>query len=220
MTRQYWCGLAVPSAFNEQEFINAYKEAFGGPPYYETYSDEEVADEILRPHLRDGIVMYVADRGKLIGFGCALPFNKAPDDVREFLEGLHQADKLPAEFDHRNAWYMSELGVLNAYRGVGAAWELVRHRMYSMSRYGAKQFFMRTAWPNSLSMPMYIKCGAKPLAQIQDISSSTQVTENSSQSHMRVYLWGDTLASATKIGTIQDEKGYIPFASSEQSVFF
>lgn len=213
MTSQYWCGTAVAPFFPQRAFIEAYQEAFSGPPYFEDYSMEQVLEEVLIPHLRDGMVMYATEHSKLIGFGCALPFNKTPDDVQEFLEGLHQEGDLPKEFDHRRAWYMSELGVLNAYRGVGAAWELVRHRMYSMSHRGARQFFMRTAATGSNSMPMYIKCGAQPLDQLQDISGSAQATENHTRSLKRVYLWGNCLEAAAKIGAIQKEKGYIPFAT-------
>lgn len=67
--------------------------------------------------------------GSLVGFGCAMPFDKAPADVREFIEGLDEKGRIPTEFEYRRAWYMSELGVLNDYRGLGAAWELVKQRM-------------------------------------------------------------------------------------------
>ena len=152
--------------------------------------------------------------GKLVGFGCAMPFSQAPDDVKAFLEKLSQEGKLPSEFDHRSAWYMSELGVLNDYRGLGAAWELVRQRMRTVDRKGADQFFMRTAAEGSLSKPMYIKMGSHELADLQDISNTEQVVENHSHSDHRVYLWGDVRTVASHIDRIQSVRGYIPFDTS------
>ena len=210
MTDEFKCGAAVDPLFLESEFVRAYKEAFGGPPYNETYTDQQVLD-ILHQHQRDGIAMHVSHNEHLIGFGCALPFDKSPQDVKAFLEGLHSEGRLPDQFDFRNAWYMSELGVLNEYRGKGAAWELVWQRMLSASRRGATQFFMRTDWPNSNSMPMYIKCGAQPLADLQDLSGSSYDEEINTQSLHRVYLWGDCRDAANRIKEIQVQKGYIPF---------
>lgn len=212
MTKEYYCGIAIPSMCNEAGFVTAYQEAFGGPPYNETYSEDEVLD-ILHTHQRDGIAQIATSLDRIIGFGCALPFDKSPDDVKGFLEYLHQNGRLPKEFDFRSAWYMSELGVLNEYRGIGAAWELVWRRMLSISYRGGRQFFMRTAWPNSMSLPMYIKAGAEMLADIQDIQETKQATENNTQSLQRVYLWGDCMESARKIEQIKNEKGYIPFES-------
>ena len=67
-----WCGVSTSRMFDESEFIKVYKEAFGGPPYFEQYSDEEVREEIIFPHLRDGVVAYATDNDTLVGFGCAL----------------------------------------------------------------------------------------------------------------------------------------------------
>lgn len=201
--------------FNRQGFIDAYKEAFEGPPYNERYTDQEVADEILDLHDRDGLVMYATKSGKLIGFGCALPFNKSPDEVQKFLQDLEESGDLPQEFDYRNSWYMSELGVLNEFRGVGAAWELIMQRMISVAHLGGSQFFMRTAAIGSNSAPMYAKCGAKPLLRLQDVSDTLQATENLTQSLHRLYLWGDTSVSAARIRAIKEERGYPPFDSPD-----
>ncbi len=208
MTNKLWCGLAAPQVLNESEFIETYKEAFGGPPYFEEYSDDEVREEIITPHMEDGMVVYATDSDKLIGFGCAVPFKSSPEDVQEFLEYLHRNKDLPDAFDHRNAWYMSELGVRNSYRGKGVAWELVRQRMVQAIAQGSHQYFMRTARVGSNSMPMYAKSGAIPLDQFQDVSSIEQATENHTQSLQRVYLWGDCAEAVARIETIQREKGY------------
>lgn len=217
MSRRFRCERVVGTTTVIKDFVSAYKEAFGGAPYFETYSDDEVIKEVWQPHMEYGIIMIVTDEekgGKLVGFGCAMPFAYAPDDVKKFLMKLEAEGKLPREFDHRNSWYMSELGVLNDYRGLGAAWELVKQRMRSVDHSGADQFFMRTAAEGSLSKPMYIKMGSKELADLQDVSNTGQVLENKSQADHRVYLWGDVRSVARHIDEIQNARGYIPFDTS------
>lgn len=202
------------SSVHRDGFVAAYKEAFGGPPYNEEYTTDQVLEEVWYPHLDNGLVMIVTDEkrnGKLVGFGCALPFRKSPDDVKEFLEGLKAGGHLPDQFDHRSSWYMSELGVLNEYRGNGAAYELVLQRMRSMDHFGADQYFMRTAAENSLSKPMYLKIGSQELSVLQDVSNTDQVVEKHSASHQRVYLWGDSRKATANIERIREEQGYLPF---------
>lgn len=179
-----------------------------GPPYFEEYTDCEIYEGVIAPHMKDGVVVYATDSETLIGFGCAIPFNRSPDDVQEFLSNLSKDGRLPRSFDYKNAWYMSELGVRCPYRGMGIAWELVRLRMLRAITHGCNQYFMRTASVGSNSMPMYMKSGAIPVSQQQDVSSTEQATENHTQSLQRIYLWGDCMASARKIEEIRHQKNY------------
>ena len=153
-----------------------------GPPYFEEYTDCEIYEGVIAPYMKDGVVVYATDSETLIGFGCAIPFNRSPDDVQEFLSNLSKDGRLPRSFDYKNAWYMSELGVRCSYRGMGIAWELVRLRMLRFIAHGCNQYFMRTASVGSNSMPMYMKSGAIPVSQQQDVSSTEQATENHTQS--------------------------------------
>lgn len=153
-----------------------------GPPYFEEYTDCEIYEGVIAPHMKDGVVVYATDSETLIGFGCAIPFNRSPDDVQEFLSNLSKDGRLPRSFDYKNAWYMSELGVRCPYRGMGIAWELVRLRMLRAIAHGCNQYFMRTAIVGSNSMPMYMKSGAIPVSQQQNVSSTEQATENHTQS--------------------------------------
>lgn len=179
-----------------------------GPPYFEEYTDCEIYEGVIAPHMKDGVVVYATDSETLIGFGCAIPFNRSPDDVQEFLSNLSKDGRLPRSFDYKNAWYMSELGVRCSYRGMGIAWELVRLRMLQVIAHGCSHYFMRTASVGSNSMPMYMKSGAIPVSQQQDVSSTEQATENHTQSLQRIYLWGDCMASARKIEEIRHQKNY------------
>lgn len=169
-------------------FIAAYKEAFGGPPYFEKYTSEEVLDEVWYPHLQDGMTILALDGTKVVGFGCALPLDKSPTDVQEFLKTL-DTEVFPADFNH--TWYMSELGVLESYRGRGIGYSLVKQRMLSINHRGDTHYVFRTAASGSNSIHLYRKVGAIELPVLQDVSVSDQVVINGSQSAARVYLYGD-----------------------------
>lgn len=200
---------------SKRSFITAYQEAFAGPPYFETYTEQVVLEEVLTPHLEQGLVMVVTDLendGKLVGFGCAMPYRHSPEDVQSFLEEVEKEKLIPEEFDYRRAWYMSELGVLDDYRGLGTAWELVLQRMQSVSHNGAHQFFMRTAAQQSNSLLMYLRSGARALPLLHEL------VEVDSESKQRVYLWGNCGESIKKISVIRDKKGYPPFAAYTETL--
>lgn len=74
-----------------------------GPPYFEEYTDCEIYEGVIAPHMKDGVVVYATDSETLIGFGCAIPFNRSPDDVQEFLSNLSKDGRLPRSFDYKNA---------------------------------------------------------------------------------------------------------------------
>ena len=175
-------------------FTRLYKEAFGGPPYFETYSDKEVIDEIWTPHIERGVVVlaYDDDNGAIIGFGCAIPLIHAPTDVQDFLKSSWMQGDLPEELLPTKTWYMSELGVATTHRKQGVAYKLVRDRLISASHSGANHYVMRTAATQSNSRHLYERAGAEQLGRKQDISDTGQVTVNGSHSTSRVYLYGRT----------------------------
>lgn len=172
-------------------FVEAYKEAFGGAPYFENYSTEEVMQEIWQPHIEDGIVVLATetDQDQVVGFGCAVPLRKAPDDIQECIDSANMEGV--ADIDAERSWYMSELGVLEAFRGRGIGYNLVKHRLQIIKDRGDTQYVFRTAAEGSNSIHLYRKIGAQLLPRSQDISESDQVTVNGSQSTSRVYLFGE-----------------------------
>ncbi len=168
-------------------FTVAYQEAFAGPPYFEHYSDEEVIEDVWRPHLRSGIVILAYDGARVVGFGCALPLAESPADVREFLASLGD-DIFPVDVER--TWYMSELGVLEGYRRQGIGYGLVKHRLLTISHRRDTHYVFRTAAEGSNSYHLYRKVGAIELPVRQDVSTIDQVVVNGSQSGQRVYLYG------------------------------
>ena len=218
MTTDVWYGRVLPHAATgyERGFIDCYQEAFAGEPYFEHYSYEEVHEEVWVPHLKDGVIIIAQEQG-IVGFGCALPLDKSPADVQEFLSRRAAEGELPADFNHRGSWYMSELGVRDdtRLRRRGLGYELVRHRMISLVHSGADQYFMRTDATSSNSIHLYERIGAKRLSETQDMSSSSQVKDNGSKSESRVYLWGNCDEALSAIGKIQSEHGYIPYGPQD-----
>jgi GNAT superfamily N-acetyltransferase len=179
-------------------FVEAYQEAFSGPPYYESYGQEEVLNDIWTPHLSSGVIVMAVDEAKVVGFGCALPVESAPDDVRDYVsESAKDADLLGLGID--SSWYMSELGVIESHRLKGIGYELVRQRLLEIKNSGVNTYIFRTAAEGSNSMHLYQKLGANILAGVQDMTDSEQVLSNGSQSAKRVYLYGDCDTALSKI---------------------
>lgn len=189
----------VPKGFGSTKlevdgFIKVYKEAFGGEPYFEVYSDDDVR-EIWDEHMADGRIILAKDEeanGKVVGFGCSLPLHHAPQNVQDFLARCMERGLLPADFSFENTWYMSELGVLEDYRKRGIAYELVRHRLIDVSHSGKRYYIMRTADERSNSRHLYEQLGALVVSEKHDVSDTEQVQEQLSQSVFRVYLYGNS----------------------------
>lgn len=178
-----------PSWIEREGFVSAYQQAFSGPPYFERYTREEVLAETWEPHLRDGMIVLATLDNVVVGFGCAMPLEKSPADVQDFMaqsiaNGSYRADL-------KKAWYMSEVGVLEHYRGHGIGTALVKHRLLNIQHRGDTHYVLRTAAQGSNSIRIYERLGASTLPNLQDVSASDQVTTNGSQSTERVYLHGD-----------------------------
>lgn len=184
-------------------FKTVYREAFGGEPYFEQYTDDEIR-EIWDEHMALGRIILAKDpeaHGKVIGFGCSLPLHHAPQNVQDFLVGCMEEGLVPADFTLNNVWYMSELGVLEAYRGHGIAYKLVGARLTDVDHaslavqiHGGKYYYvMRTAADKpSNSRHLYEQLGAVPIDRVHDVSDTDQVTQMGSQSVKRVYLFGES----------------------------
>lgn len=181
-------------------FIIAYKAAFGGHPYYETYTDEDVVESVWDPHRSDGIIVLALDDYTVVGFGCAKPVRSSPEEIQEFLRASHRDGSLAIRPD--GMWYMSELGVRASHRGHGIGYALTSHRLSYISELGDTHYVMRTAAEGSNSLHLYRNIGSIELPGRQNVSDSDQVTVNKSQSRERIYLYGECLDAIAKIGEI------------------
>lgn len=125
-----------------------YQDIFSQPPYQEQFTLEEVKS-IFAEYAEKGILFLAEDRqkGKLIGFGAALPL-KYTGDVREVLKDA---------IDVENAWYMADLGVDKDYRRLGIAKTLVQERLRLLPKNATA--VMRTSEKNKYSRSLYESLG-------------------------------------------------------------
>lgn len=168
-------------------FIKLYKEAFGGPPYSEVYSDEWIKKEVWDTHLKNGCVFIVLYAGNVVGLSCAIP---VAEDKKVF-SFLSQQDSLP--FDLKKTLYMSELAVASSFRKSDYHFgsELARKRIYWGKENGFQWYIMRTAAENSNSKNLYVDTLKAQMLEnvIQDVSENPN--EVASASNERIFLYGD-----------------------------
>jgi GNAT superfamily N-acetyltransferase len=186
-------GIDCP-AYMVEQFVPAYQSAFGGPPYFETYSEQEVLDDIWHEHLARGVIILALVDGSVAGFGCALPLTASPEDVNVHLAPFIADGTLPKA---ETVWYMSELGVLPRYRYHGIGYRLVQERLRAVRHYGGSHFVMRTAAEGSNSLHLYQRAGAQLLPGAQVVGEP-----NGSKSTSRIYLHGPCTDAIETIGTL------------------
>ncbi|MES2994940.1 MAG: GNAT family N-acetyltransferase [Patescibacteria group bacterium] len=139
----------------EKDFVKAFREVFAGPPYFERHTRRYVRKQVWTPHLERGLIVLAYSGSEVAGFGCAIPLlDSLAAEIPEFL----QARGFDA--DPKRTWYMSELGVLEAYRGKGIGARLVLNRLLRIRALGGTHYCLITASEGSNSEHLYRKIGA------------------------------------------------------------
>jgi GNAT superfamily N-acetyltransferase len=123
-----------------QGFIDVYKKAFGGAPYFEVYTNDQVEEEVFKPHLDHGIIVVACIDNTTIGLSCAIPFGMAPEEDQLFLEERIKDGSF--SHDTENLWYMSELAVLEEHRKNGIGSELITKRLECILERGHNMYCM------------------------------------------------------------------------------
>jgi len=136
-------------ALNEQGLTQLYKDIFSRAPYFENFSDEDVAT-FFKEYVDDGKLFLAYDQGRVIGFGASLPIQSVPQ-IEKVISDVGEETK--------NCWYMADLGVEETYRGKGIARELVQKRIDATPK-GSK-ILMRTSVDNIPSQTLYRSIGFK-----------------------------------------------------------
>ena len=166
-------------------FLDTYKKAFAGPPYFERYDDEWIIENVWNNHIDHGCVIVAFYKGKIVGLGCCIELNAIPDDdpnveVRDFL-------REKSEFDINSTCYMSELAVLPEFRSNGLGTSLICRRFQWSKENGMKSYVMRTAVLNSNSEQIYLDLGARTADFIQDVSEHADEVHSSSTQRKFLY---------------------------------
>lgn len=178
-------------------FVATYKQVFGGPPYNEVYTDEQVRRDVWLPHVQNGIIILAVYAGRIIGFGCGLFFECAPEEIRSYLISAKNFGVVIPDFS--DTWYPSELGVMDNCRRRGIGTQLIGHVLAGILLRGNHYYMMRTAAEGSNSRHIFESIGSGLIPGVQDVSKSNQVTVNKSQSTERVYLYGHCAHGLAKI---------------------
>lgn len=163
-------------------FVSLYIAAFGGPPYFEPFTHEQVVDGVWHPHIPHCIILAECD-GLVVGLGCAVGLVSPESPVRDFISGLAPGS-LP--FPPEQTLYMSELAVHESYRKHGIGQRIIEERMRWGKLMGYTHYCMRTAKDGSNSRRLYERMGAQIAPFEQDVSDGEVKTE----SKFRIYLYG------------------------------
>lgn len=161
-------------------FAAVYKEAFGGPPYFETYTDEQIREDVWDPHIPECVI--VAERAEVVGLACCHAI-LAPTEpsIRSFL----LTQELP--FDPREGIYMSELAVRTEERQRGLGEALIHARFRWAKSHGFRFYLLRTAASGSNSKRLYERLGARRAAFTQNVAQDGIATASTE----RIFLWGE-----------------------------
>lgn len=138
--------------------LNAlYQNIFSQPPYYEKFTDTEVAT-LLSQYVSRGLLFVAKGADSIIGFGAALPLSEVPD-VAAIVNSVGISE---------NGWYMADLGVADAARQRGIGTRMVEVRLAALA---GQQIVMRTSENNLISQSLYRKLGFTRIPDIfQEIS--------------------------------------------------
>lgn len=139
-----------------------YTEAFNGPPWFEQWSEDSAAREILLQINRDArLSIATDDRGAICGMALALPLAKSPRAA-----DFEQLD-IPSQ---DTAWYFSDFCVAKNARGMGLGRALLEDALAIAKGCGASGMLTRTRSDNIAAQKIFEGLGFK---QIGIVMSST-----------------------------------------------
>lgn len=126
------------------ELTALYNEVFGGPPYFESFSDEEVVAEFTN-YLENGFVSIARSQGKIIGFEgtCRASASSVAGIIEQ--QGL----------DPNSLWYFGDLGVSEEFRRKGIGREMTKQRLAKLS----DSVVLRTNRNNLRAISLYKSLG-------------------------------------------------------------
>ena len=144
-------------------FAGAYQDVFSESPYMERFRPSE-AMGVLRHALEvpeNITLLAVKGRSRVVGFGIGVPAS-GENGIRRAIMGL-----LPAH----QSWYLSELGVLSAFRGCGLGRELIRHRLQLIDREKYSHVVLRVSSARDHVYEMYLRLGFEDTGCYTEVAS-------------------------------------------------
>ena len=144
-------------------FVGAYQAIFSDAPYNERFTPQE-ARGVLESTLgtpQNIALLAVRGSSQVIGFGFAVPAI-ARQDITRVLHGLISV---------KNSFYLSELGVLPAYRGAGLGRELINIRLQNIDPLRYTHAVLRASATRNTSYEMYINMGFDDMGVYMEVPS-------------------------------------------------
>jgi GNAT superfamily N-acetyltransferase len=101
-------------------FIKTYKEAFAGPPYFESFEDEEVMTIFRELVFNSGSVCLLIEEEEVFGLAGGYALNNEPEIASIF-------GRFFPEIKPERIFYFAELAVQKEYRRCGYGSELIKN---------------------------------------------------------------------------------------------
>lgn len=170
----------------EDFFIDVYRKAFAGAPYFEQFDAEFVREKVWKPH-QDQLIIVAEEKGKTIGLICGhrLSQSTISPSACDFIR-----DQIGPVIREEGIFYFSELAVAPTHQKLGIASVLVASALTWAAENLIPKFILRTAAEGSNSVGIFKKFGAKELNLIQDVASA-EAGGPESASNKRIYLGGN-----------------------------
>ncbi|MFW5871605.1 MAG: GNAT family N-acetyltransferase [bacterium] len=145
------------------QFKEVYQEAFGGAPYFESFTEEEVYKIFQELVLsKDSACMLLLEEGGLIGF--AGGFNVSLDEQISSL--------VDQSLNPLNAFYLAELAVSADKRNKGYGAMLTKKLIdYVKETTKLRKILVRTQKRNSNAKNIFLKIGFQELSVIQKVKT-------------------------------------------------
>jgi hypothetical protein len=174
----------------KHQFIEVYRSAFSGAPYYENFSATDVEENVWKLHIKNQQCILVAEvqmenGSKVAAVACAhAVMSPLEPSIREFL--TNQASNGTRPYSPTSTMFISELATSADFRGKGLGTQLTVELLRWGERQGFTHWATRTAAQGSNSLRIFQRCGGEIFAS-QDVSDSPI----ESASKQRVYLAGN-----------------------------
>lgn len=156
----------VSNYLESGELSDAFNAIFGGPPYDEVFSYDEVKSYFME-YQQEGTLFFARSKDKLVGFGAALPLSKNTE-IAEIALGFG----IPVA----STQYMADLGVIDDWRRSSIAETLVKERLSSFKK--GTTVLMRTSDKNTNSQNLYTKLG---FTQVQGMEQKVEQMRTSGE---------------------------------------
>lgn len=138
----------------DQGLAALYKDVFGGAPYFESFTTDEVKD-IFREFLdKKGIVFVAADAGKPVAFVASVPLS-----TKFELAQIAQ----PYSVDASKTAYFAEDGVAAEYRRIGLSARMKKMLLDANKQAGLPYMLLRTSAKNYAQINAVNKAGGHVL---------------------------------------------------------